>query len=197
MSAKIYIEGGGEGSSLQEAFRRGWADFFKKAGIANRPRVIRGGGRSSTWRDFLAAEGRRAGSEVVLLLVDREDIPTPGNTAWTRLAEREADRWQKLNTARDDAAHLMTVCMETWFLADPQRLKKKFGSAFKETALKQWPDLEKVPKATVDDVLEKATSKQYKKGAASFELLGMLDPAEVEKKCASARRLLHPLRELG
>ena len=135
MRAKIYIEGGGEGSALQEAFRRAWADFFKKAGITNRPRVIRGGGRSSTWRDFLAAEGKKAKSDVVLLLVDSEDVPTQGKTAWAHLAERDTDRWQKPNTARDDAAHLMTVCMETWFLADPATLRAKYGSNFKVGAL--------------------------------------------------------------
>ena len=184
MSAKIYIEGGGEGSALHSAFRSAWADFFKKAGITNRPRVIRGGSRSTTWRDFLAAEGNKADADVVLLLVDSEEVPTQGKTVWAHLAEREADRWQRPNTARDDAAHLMTVCMETWFLADPAALKAKYGSKFNEGALTAWPDL------------DKATSKRYKKGEQSFELLGMLDPAKAEEKCASARRLLHLLREL-
>lgn len=196
MSAKIYIEGGGEGSALHSAFRSAWADFFKKAGITNRPRVIRGGGRSTTWRDFLAAEGNKADADVVLLLVDSEEVLTQGKTVWAHLAEREADRWQRPNTARDDAAHLMTVCMETWFLADPAALRAKYGSKFNEGALTAWPDLEKVPKKTVDATLDKATSKRYKKGEQSFELLGMLDPAKVEEKCASAGRLLHLLREL-
>lgn len=90
----------------------------------------------------------------------------------------------------------MADCMETWFLADPAALKAKYGSKFNEGALTAWPDLEKVPKKTVDAALEKATSKRYKKGEQSFELLGMLDPAKVEEKCASAGRLLHLLREL-
>ncbi len=197
MSAKIYIEGGGEGKKLYEEFRDGWSKFFLKAGIEKRPRVVRGSGRSNTWRDFLAAEGGKSRNEVVLLLVDSEDVPTHGKTAWAHLAEREADRWQQPATAGEDAAHLMTVCMETWFLADPGRLKEKYGSAFKASAVKHWPDLERVPKADVYAALDKATSQQYKKGAASFELLGMLDPAKVEEKCASARRLLHLLRQLG
>ena len=197
MSARIYIEGGGEGNALQETFRRAWADFFEKAGIKKRPRVVRGGGRSGTWGDFLAAEGKKSRPDVVLLLVDSEDVPTQGKTAWDHLAERPADRWQKPITANDDAAHLMTVCMETWFLADPAALKSRYGSNFKERAITAWPDLEKVPKATVYATLEKATSKQYKKGEESFELLRRLDPAKVEEKCVSAKRLLDRLRRLN
>ena len=93
----------------------------------------------------------------------------------------------------------MVQLMETWFLADRAALKKHFGEQFKETALKQWPRLEDVPKATVLDSLKKATtncSNHYTKGKVSFELLKKINPTLVEASCPHAKALLDRLRTL-
>lgn len=53
VSAKIYIEGGGEGQLLDTIFRESWNAFFKAAGLAGRmPRVVRGRGRKQTFDLF-------------------------------------------------------------------------------------------------------------------------------------------------
>ncbi len=93
----------------------------------------------------------------------------------------------------------MVQLMETWFLADRDALKKHLGTQFRENALRQWPQLEDVPKETVLDVLKKATancSSLYAKGKVSFELLEKIDPARVEAACPHAKALLDRLRTL-
>ena len=90
----------------------------------------------------------------------------------------------------------MVQAMETWFLADRNSLQRYFGAKFKENALRQWPQLEAVPKAMVFDALERATDKGYVKGKVSFELLAQIDPALVEAACPHAKALLDRLRTL-
>lgn len=90
----------------------------------------------------------------------------------------------------------MVQVMETWFLADCNSLRRYFGAKFKENALRQWPQLEAVPKATVLDALECATATRYAKGKVSFELLAQIDPARVEAACPHAKALLNRLRTL-
>ena len=59
------------------------------------------------------------------------------------------NRWDRAYEVRDDQAFLMVQVMETWFLADPKTLGSFFGSKFATNAMRQWPDLESVPKAVV------------------------------------------------
>ena len=59
-------------------------------------------------------------------------------------------------------------------------------------------DPEKVSKLKILAALEQATAKcpkPYRKGKASFELLGRIAPGAVERKCAAARLLLERLRD--
>ena len=94
----------------------------------------------------------------------------------------------------------MVQVMETWFLADRNSLKRYFDAEFRENALKQWPQLEDVPKATVLNALERATANcatRYAKGKVSFELLAQVAPARVEAACPHAKALLNRLRTLA
>ena len=78
-------------------------------------------------------------------------------------------------------------------------MKRYFGAEFRENALKQWPQLEDVPKETVLSALEQATTNcatRYAKGKVSFELLAQIDPALVEAACPHAKALLDRLRTL-
>ncbi len=94
----------------------------------------------------------------------------------------------------------MICCMETWFVADRKALGRYIGQHWRDNALPQWPQLEEVPKERVFDALDKATAdcgrKRYAKGKRSFELLGEIEPAEVERHCPAAGRLLERLRGL-
>ena len=88
--------------------------------------------------------------------------------------------------------------METWFLADLSALQKFFRTGFRENSIKQWPQLEDVPKTTILKALRHATANcatSYTKGRVSLKLLEDIDPAQVETACPHAKALLDRLRE--
>ena len=196
VKAKIYIEGGGDGSALRALFRQAWRQFFQSAGLVGRmPAVVRGGSREETWRKFSTAIVQTSSDEVPILLVDAEAPVASGHTAWRHLAER--DGWSRPTGANDDQAFLMVQFMETWLLADVEGLAKYFGAAFRGSALRSWPDPEKVERKTVLRALQQASAKcrtRYAKGKVSFKLLARTNPKSVEEKCSHARRLLDHLR---
>ena len=196
VTAKLYIEGGGGSREQSIRFREAWNGFFASAGVGTRTQIVRGGGRKQTFDRFVTATKRRAPSVVPLLLVDSEEAVS-SHSVWQHLRSR--DHWNKPAGARDDQAFLMVQAMETWFLADVVALRGYFGAQLRQSALKQWPRLEEVPKATVIDALRRATAacaKRYTKGRISFELLATVDPARVEAACPHAKALLDRLRAL-
>lgn len=154
--------------------------------------MVRGGGRGATWDKYLTAVRKPAPGELPLLLVDSEEIPVPGHSTWQHLKAR--DKWNRPEGAGSQDAFLMICCMETWFLADQKSMRDFFGASFKVTAIPKWPDFESVPKATVFDALERATTGKYSKGKVSFELLAAIEPGRVEEHCAAAKSLLDRLR---
>ena len=197
MTATLYIEGGGEREELRRRFRTGWQTFFKAAGVGGRAKIVRGGSRLATFKRFRSAvrDGRQ--NELPLLLVDSEGAVQSGHSPWQHLLAR--DGWNKPNGVDEDQAFLMVQFMETWFLADKDGLRRYFGPGFSERAIRQWPDLEAVPKETVLRALAQATAacrKGYEKGATSFELLAHIDPARVKAACPHADALLQRLAAL-
>lgn len=159
------------------------------------PAIVRGGGRQSTFDDFCVAIKNPKPGVVPILLVDAEAPVATGHNVWQHLATR--DRWNRPQNAADDSAFLMVQMMEHWFVADPAALERYFGQGFKRSAMKQWPNLEAVPKVTVIDALAQATnecSKQYAKGKPSFEILAILDHTAVTSACPAAARFLARLR---
>ena len=200
VTVTIYIEGGGDGASLDTKFREGWATFFEKAGLKGRmPRIVRGKGRKSTWDLFTKALAHRQPNRLPILLVDSEDVPAAGHSAWQHLKAREEDGWNRPVGAGDHDAFLMVCTMETWFVADRPGLRTFFGHLFREAAIPKWPDLEVMPKLAILAALEKATAacpRGYAKGRVSFELLAAIDPSTVEAACKAAGLLLNRLRSL-
>ena len=197
MRIKPYIEGGG-GSVLQDTlFREGWQAFFQKAGLAGRmPKTFRGGGRNATFDAYQTAVRTKRPDELPLLLVDSEDLVTSGNNEWQHLQSR--DNWNRPAGVGDSDAFLMVCCMETWFLADREVLKKFFHDCWRDNAVPEWPNLEAISKEMVFEKLALATAgcgkRAYAKGKRSFEILKVIDPAIVEAKCPGAKRLLDRLR---
>ena len=205
VTAKLYIEGGGNairggrrrGDSLESRFRKGWKAFFEAADVGGRVKVVRGGGRKQTYKMFAAAVRSHSADTLPLLLVDSEAPVQSGHSPWQHLLAR--DGWNKPDKAGEDQAFLMVQFMETWFLADKDGLRRYFGQGFKDQAIKQWPDLEAVPKETVLNALAQATAacrKAYGKGKTSFELLAHINPARVKEKCPHANDLLQRLAAL-
>jgi hypothetical protein len=198
VTAKIYIEGGGDGEALHTLFREGWRRFFEAAGLAGQmPRVVPGKGRVQTFDLFLTALGNPRPGELPLLLVDSEGPVAAGHTVWQHLKAQA--NWDRPDGAGDDRAFLMVQVMETWFLADYALLREYFGAALREQHLREWPALEVLSKDTVISALTRATtgcSKSYSKGKVSYELLARLNTQSVEAKCPHAKTLLDRLRNL-
>lgn len=198
MSVKLYIEGGGDGPLFDTLFRQGWRQFFEAAGLVGRmPGVVRGQGRTQTLELFTTAVAHPRGGVLPLLLVDSEDQVQADHSVWQHLKAR--DGWERPPGAADSQAFLMVQVMETWFLADRDLLRNYFGGSLRENHLRQWPNLEAVPKLTVFDALEKATAgcqRHYAKGKVSYELLGKLRPDRVEADCPHGKELLDRLRNM-
>ena len=155
MTAKLFVEGAGPTELQRARCREAFAEFFKTAGIANRPRVVACGGRGHAFNNFATAVRLNRPDELPLLLVDSEVELTNIDTPWKHL--REHDGWIKPNGATDNQVFLMVQVMETWFLADQDALMRVFGSQCDCSAIPKWPKLEVVSKVDVLRSLMKCT----------------------------------------
>jgi hypothetical protein len=127
----------------------------------------------------------------ILLLVDAESAVADGQTPWNHLQKR--DKWVKPRDADEDSVHMMVQCMESWFLADKDYLRKFYGQEFKANALPSRKEIELISKKDVSAGLEKAT-KHTQKGAYhktrhGFDILAGIDPQKVEAVSPFASRL--------
>jgi len=192
VKVKLYIEGGGDRSSLHIKCREGFRKLLEQAGfLGHMPSTKACGGRNAAYDDFKTAIGiASAADEYPVLLVDSEaPVHKP---AWQHLQSR--DGWQRPAGADDDQAQLMVQCMESWCIADRLALRKFFGSQFRESALPPLNKLEERTKEAVQEALANAThacgyERNYKKGTRSFELLGQLNPVELKRHLPHFARL--------
>ncbi|MBF0132738.1 MAG: DUF4276 family protein [Magnetococcales bacterium] len=199
MKINIYIEGGGEGKDLHIALRRAFQKFFISAGFKGKlPRVYRCGSRNDALRDFCTALSQASPHEFPMLLVDSEDPVTPGLPPWHHLKNR--DGWSVPDQATNDHVHLMTQCMETWFLADPDALARYYDPGFHANALPKQKNIEDLSKVTIMKCLNAATETtktkgRYHKGRHSFDILERIDPTLVQTLSPWACRFLRILDE--
>ncbi|MFH1417905.1 MAG: DUF4276 family protein [Planctomycetota bacterium] len=174
---KLYIEGGGDRSSLHTECRRGFRKLFENAGFKRMPSTKACGSRDSAFDDFQTACAVASAEDYPILLVDSE-APV-ADKPWKHLKKR--DKWEKPQNADDDQAQLVVQCMETWCVADRKALGDFFGQHLQKSALPKLNDLERQAKDDIQNKLNNATRKcgkgrEYKKGKRSFELLTKLDP---------------------
>ena len=158
--------------------------------VGRRTKVVRGGSRNETFKRFTLAVRGRPADALPLLLADSARPVQAGHSPWQHLRAR--DDWNKPDETSEDQAFLMVQFMETWFLADKGGLRHYFCSGFSDQAIKQWPELEAVPKDTVLKALTRATavfSKAHEKGKTSFELLAYIDPSRAKTACPGANAL--------
>lgn len=198
MSIRLYVEGGGDSKTLRTACREGFGTFIENAGLSGRmPRIVACGGRDKAYDKFKIAHANRDG--ISLLLVDAER-PVRQAGAWEHL-QQAPDDWPRPDGATDDQCHLMVQIMESWFLADRDALEEFYGQGYRENALPQNPQIERVAKDDVLNGLDRAardTSKRgYHKGSHSFEILAKLDPEKVQNASPRAKRFIQALSQLG
>jgi hypothetical protein len=183
VSAKIFVEGGGEGKDLKSRCREGFSKLIKKMGFAGHmPRIVACGGRQSAYDMFNIAMTSAGYDEYPILLVDSEDAIS-SNLPWEHLYLR--DSWDRPASASDDQAQMMATCMETWIMADHEALQKVFGSCLRRGSLLSANNLEKRSRQELLAALKSATdncgkNKGYDKGERSFQLLAELNPKSLE-----------------
>ena len=200
MSAKLFVEGGGDSKTLKTACRKGFRLFIENAGLRGRmPRIVACGSRGNAYQDFTRENESPAchGGSPQLLVDSEEPVREAG--PWQHLKVR--DGWNRPDGAMDDQCHLMVEIMESWFLADREALGAFYGQGFRRTALLQNQHVEQISKRDVLDGLVQAargTRKgPYDKGSHGFEILARLDPSKVRNASPFADRFLEALFMLG
>ena len=193
MKVVLYLEGGGEGKDQQARCREGFRKILEKSGFSGRmPRLVAGGGRDTTFKEFKSA--LRDSGKVAFLLVDSEAPVT--QSPWAHLQAR--DGWVRPADVTDDQAQLMVACMETWIMADHTALRAFFGQELNEKALLSPNGLEQRLCHEVQDALAQATrtcerDRQYQKGKRSFQVLATLNPATLRQHLSYFQRLVETL----
>jgi hypothetical protein len=127
-----------------------------------------------------------------LLLVDSERAFAEEAT-WAHL-QVEGAEWTKPTAAEDHHGHLMVQLMETWLVADVERLAEFYPEGFRRGQL-PIEDLEAIPKAEIFAAIDRATQDKYRKRDA-YQLLEGTDPKAVEAACPTAKRFFDHLRSL-
>lgn len=194
MSARLYVEGGGDRREQQALLRQAFASLLDKAGFGRprAPTVVCAGSRNHAFREFCNA--LQIHGDAALLLVDAE--AAADETPWPHVRRR--DGWAKPDAASDDQLHLMVQMMENWFLCDRGMLADYFGRGFGERHLPGAEgDVESLGKAQVAEGLRMATrgsrKGEYGKGAHSAELLARIDPQRLRRAAPHFEKLLAAL----
>lgn len=193
---KIVIEGGGDSSYLHSLCRRAFRKLFESCGFSGRmPRLVAGGGRDRTYKDFKNFHYKSVPGDFIGMLIDSEDLLVDTDKTWDHLQTR--DGWEKPSGAEDKQVLFMTTCMETWVAADRPNLHSHYGSDLQKNALPSNNDLETVSRSEVYKKLAHATrncNAPYKKGEQSFKLLESVSPSQLNK-LPSFNRVLRILDE--
>jgi hypothetical protein len=199
----VYVEGGGRTSATRRPFRDGMCTFLGPVLSEVRRcrigwQVIPCGGRRQAYDAFVDAL-KNEPDVFNVLLVDSEDPVEIEVSPWTHLNSRTADRWEQPAGTGDKRCQMMVACMEAWFLADPDGLRKHFGGDFDQTALPAAALAETRTKAQVNKALKQATrntrAKEYRKIRDGAKLLGRISSVNVRRHCRWCDRLFKSLGE--
>jgi hypothetical protein len=95
----------------------------------------------------------------------------------------------------------MVQCMEAWFLADAEALRRYYGKDFRESAVRGNPNVEEIPGKDVFEALKTATKDtrkgRYHKTKHAPFLLRLISPALVKQASAHCRRLFESVPKLA
>ena len=202
MSAYIYIEGGATGAGSRDLNLRCQQAFHKllvRMGFKGRlPRLWACGGRNSVFNDFVNHHSSNT-EDYVAMWIDSEEPMANPDEAWEHLCTvTTVPQWEKPQGAENDQVLFMTICKETWIVANREVLREHYGHKLQDTALPPLVRLEGRGRHDVQDKLDHATrhcSNSYKKGKRSFEILGKLTPATLENHLPSFGRVRRILTE--
>jgi Domain of unknown function (DUF4276) len=201
VSAIIFLEGGGDSKDLHVRCRAGFRKLLEQCGLKNgsMPRLSACGGRAAVFDDFCTEHSSNSKAEFVAMWIDSEEPMADVEESWQHLANvNMVAKWTKPEGASDDQVLFMTTCMETYIVADRATLKKYYGSKLQQSALPPQQNLEQRSRQQVQEKLVEATrncSNAYAKGKRSFDILGKLTPAALQKHLPSFFRVCRILEK--
>lgn len=198
MEIAIYFEGGGNSAETKATLRQGMSAFLKPLVDLARQKSCRWsvtscGGRDQALDAFLDALKKEPDTFNVLL-VDSETAVT----ALPRAHLQQRDGWN-LDAAHEEQVHLMTQCMETWLVADPEALAGYYKQGFNTNALSKRINLEEEPKAQIYAAIEAATRQTQKRSYGKIKhasaLLKQVSTEKVRTRCESCDRFFKIVAE--
>lgn len=194
----LYIEGDtkqkGKGNAI--TLRQGFREFFQP--LAEEVKIPIDlkllGSREIAIKIFLSELEYNLES-FSALLVDAEGEIDEKDTAKTFL-QNISPKFDFKNV-KDEQCHLMVQMMESWFLADKEKLAEFYGKGFNINALPKNPNVEKIIKSDVEDGLNNAVrntaKKEYKKGEHAGEILRIIDSKKVRADARHCRKLFEAI----
>jgi hypothetical protein len=197
----IYIEGDtkqkGKGNAI--TLRQGFREFF--GGLAEDIKVPIDlkllGSREIAIKIFLG-ELEYFPTSFQVLLVDAEGEIDEKDTPKTFL-QKISPKFDFKNV-KDEQCHLMAQMMESWFLADKEKLAEFYGKGFNINALPKNKNVEEIPKSDVETGLKNAargtSKKDYKKGEHAGEILRIIDSKKVREAAPHCEKLFTTVIEV-
>jgi hypothetical protein len=189
---RIYIEGGGDSKDTKAFLRQGFGIFLNELVTVARAKRVRWqlvmcGSRNSAFDAFRTSLGQNPQAFNVLLV----DSETPVSTRpWAHLLAR--DGWNVGNLS-DDFCHLMVQVMESWFLADLEKLAGYYGTGFARNSIPNTANVEQISKATIENSLKIATRNtqkgEYQKIHHASKLLALIEATTVRRASSHCDRL--------
>jgi len=175
VSYVIFVEGSRTGPNSkndQQECRKAFKQLFIKCGFSGRlPRIFASGSRTQAYSDFCNAFTKHLYSGHVAFLIDSEDPVADIEKPWEHLKNRPGDGWDRPLGAEDKQVLFMTVCQETWILAD---VLTKQGKSVPIS-------IESTPKGDIFANLKKVTDGAYsKEHGKQFHFLEKVDVKSLE-----------------
>lgn len=150
-------------------------------------------GRAVAIQDFLTALRKRPDA-LNILLIDSE-CADDGSLFESTCEPRG------VTGAAKEHVFWMIQCMESWFLADVEKLVEYYGAGFRQSALPHNPQIEATPKKDVQDGLKAATRNtqkgRYRKTRHAPELLEWIRPEFVRQRSPGCLRMFEAVRRLA
>ncbi len=201
---RLYIEGDtkqkGSGNSI--TLRQGFNEFFGKWAREEKVEIklqpILCGDRGKAAKIFLN-DAVLYPEDFAALLIDSEREKDIEESAKAFL-ETDFPNYD-FKDVEESQCHFMVQAMESWFLADKEKLAACYDNKFHEKSLPKHKEVEKIPKIDAIEKLKKATKDtrngkgEYGKGADSGKILGEIRPQKVSGNAPHCERLFAAIRE--
>lgn len=204
-TVRLYIEGDkkekGKGSFI--SLRQGFSEFFNKWAeggnleIKFDNKIL--GSRGDAVNLFLK-DSKFYPNNLAFLLIDTEREKDINENAILFLQEDFPN--SNFKNVKEWQCHFMAELMESWFLADKEKLAACYDNKFNEKALPKHKVVEKIPKDEVIEKLKKATKDTgngkggYDKGRSAGKILREIRPQKVREAAPHCDKFFQTLESI-